>query len=85
MNKSKVDTLEYGREDISMKRMLIISATAFCLLASILCWVGVGFHSSSAAVRDLKTELESIYGTEYTGKETANGTEDMVFVIEPKT
>ena len=65
--------------------MLIISFAVLCLIISILCWVGVGFYSSSAAVRDLKTELESIYGTEYTGKETANGTEDMVFVVEPKT
>ena len=34
---------------------------------------------------DLKAELETIYGTEYTGKEIDNGTEDMVFIVEPKT
>ena len=47
--------------------------------------MGVGYYSSSSAVRDLKAELESIYGTEYTGKNVDNGTEDMVFVVEPKT
>jgi len=34
---------------------------------------------------DLKAELEGIYGAEYTGKDVENGTEDMVFVVEPKT
>ena len=72
-------------EERSMKRKLIVSFLVLCLIAAILCWVGVGSYSSSSAVRDLKTELEAIYGTEYTGKDIENGTEDMVFVVEPKT
>ena len=68
-----------------MKRKLIVSFIVLCLIIAILCWVGVGSYSSGSAVRDLKTELEAIYGTEYTGKDIENGTEDMVFVVEPKT
>ena len=68
-----------------MKRQLIISFLVLCLFAAIFCWVGVGSYSSSSAVRDLKTELEAIYGTEYTEKDIENGTEDMVFIVEPKT
>lgn len=68
-----------------MKRKLIVSFIVLCLIIAILCWVGVGSYSSGSAVRDLKTELETIYGTEYTGKDIENGTEDMVFVVEPKT
>ena len=68
-----------------MKRKLIASFVVLCLIVAILCWGGVGFYSSGSAVRDLKTELETIYGTEYAGKALENGTEDMVFVVEPKT
>ena len=68
-----------------MKRKLIVSFIVLCLTIAILCWVGVGPYSSGAAIRDLKTELETIYGTEYAGKNIKNGTEDMVFVVEPKT
>ena len=68
-----------------MKRKLMVSFVVLCLIIAILCWVGVGSYSSGSAVRDLKTELEAIYGTEYTGKDIENGTEDMVFVVEPKT
>ena len=68
-----------------MKRKLLVSFIVLCLIVAILCWVGVGSYSSGSAVRDLKTELETIYGTEYTGKDIENGTEDMVFVVEPKT
>ena len=68
-----------------MKRALILSFVVLSLIVAILCWVGVGFYSSSSAVRDLKAELENIYGTEYTGKDVDNGTEDMLFIVEPKT
>ena len=68
-----------------MKRKLIVSFIVLCLIVAMLCWAGVGSYSSSSAVRDLKTELEAIYGTEYTGKDIENGTEDMVFVVEPET
>ena len=68
-----------------MKRKLMVSFVVLCLIVATLCWVGVGSYSSGSAVRDLKTELEAIYGTEYTGKDIENGTEDMVFVVEPKT
>ena len=68
-----------------MKRKLIVSFIVLCLIVAMLCWAGVGSYSSSSAVRDLKTKLEAIYGTEYTGKDIENGTEDMVFVVEPET
>lgn len=68
-----------------MKRQLILSFVVLSLIVAILCWVGVGFYSSSSAVRDLKAELENIYGTEYTGKDVDSGTEDMVFIVESKT
>lgn len=56
-----------------------------CLAIGILCWMGIGLKASSSAIRDLKAELETIYGAEYTEKDAENGTEDMVFVVEPKT
>lgn len=56
-----------------------------CVAAAILFWLGVGPYSSGSAVSDLYAELESVYGPEYTGKVVENGTEDMVFEIEPKT
>ena len=68
-----------------MKRKLILSFVVLCLIVAMLCWVGVGFYSSNSAVRDLNAELETIYGPEYTGKDVDNGTEDMVFIVEPKT
>ena len=68
-----------------MKRKLMVSFAILCLVVAVVCWMGVGYYSSSSAVRDLKAELESIYGTEYTGKDVNNGTEDMEFVVEPKT
>ena len=68
-----------------MKRKLIVSFVAFCMIVSVLCWTGIGAYSSGSAVQDLRTELESIYGTEYTGKIVENRTEDMLFVVEPKT
>ena len=68
-----------------MKRKIILSLVTLCLSVAILCWLGVCFYSSSSAVQDLKTELEIIYGAEYAGKAIENGTEDMVFVVEPKT
>ena len=68
-----------------MKRKVILSIVVLCLIAAILRWVGVGSYSSSSAVQDLKAELETIYGTEYTGKNVDNGTENMVFIVEPKS
>ena len=68
-----------------MKRKLMVSFAILCLVVAVVCWMGVGYYYSSSAVRDLKAELESIYGTEYTGKDVDNGTEDMVFVVAPKT
>ena len=68
-----------------MKRKLIVLFIVLCLAIALLAWLGVGFYSSGPAVSDLKAELESIYGTEYAGKAVENGTEDMVFAVEPKT
>lgn len=68
-----------------MKKKPIVLFLALCLTIGILHWLGIGSYSSGSAVSDLKAELEGIYGTEYTGKATENGTEDMVFAITPKT
>ena len=59
-----------------MKRKLIAIGIVLCIAAAIISWMGVGSRVSSAAVADLKAELESIYGPE---------TDEMVFVVEPKT
>lgn len=74
-----------SKGDVSVKRKLIISFAALCLMIAILYWSGIGFYSSSSAVQDLNAELEDLYGTEYTGKVTENGIEDMTFAVEPKT
>ena len=68
-----------------MKRKQIVSFVVLCFIFAISCWAGVGPYSSSSAIQDLKKELETIYGTEHTGKNIENGTEDMVFIVEPKT
>ena len=68
-----------------MQRKLLVFLAISCLVVAVVCWMGVGYYSSSSAVQDLKAELESIYGMEYMGKEADNGREDMVFVVEPKT
>ena len=68
-----------------MKRKIIISSIVLCMIVTLLCWMGIGSYSSGSAVQDLRAELESIYGTEYTGKTVENGTEDMAFFVESKT
>ena len=68
-----------------MKRKLIVFILALCLAVSVLHWMGVGPYSSGSARADLLKELETIYGSEYTGKTTEAGTGDMTFVIVPKT
>ncbi len=68
-----------------MKRTVVVSVIVLSLIVSLLCWAGIGVYSSGSAVRDLKTELETIFGSEYVGKDVENGTENMVFVVEPKT
>ncbi|MBQ7001385.1 MAG: hypothetical protein IJN67_10135 [Oscillospiraceae bacterium] len=68
-----------------MKKNWIIFLLSICLIAAALHWLGIGPYSSSAAVLDLKAELESLHGREYTGKAVENGTESMEFVVEPKT
>lgn len=54
------------------------------LLAHIL---GVGYkhYESGSAKLDLKKELTEIYGEEYSGKVTKNGTQDMRFEITPRS
>ena len=68
-----------------MVRKLLAWLAALCLMTASLHWLGVGLYSRGSAVSDLKSELVSIYGAEYTGKNVENGTEDMVFVVLPKT
>lgn len=68
-----------------MKRNRMVPILSLCILVAYLLVLGVGPYSSASAVRDLKRELESIYGGEYTGKLVEKGTEDMVFAVEPKT
>ena len=68
-----------------MKRKYIAISLILCLVAVLINWLGIGYRPSSSAVLDLKAELEALYGKEYTGKAVEGGTEDMVFVVEPKT
>ncbi|MBR5127597.1 MAG: hypothetical protein IKU69_04125 [Roseburia sp.] len=68
-----------------MKKKIILSLVVLGFVIVFLCCLGVGYYSSSSAVRDLKIELENIYGMEYSGKTVENGTEDMIFVVLPKT
>jgi len=66
-----------------MKKFSVIIIALF-LLTTAVSWMGIGFAPSGSAVLDLKAELETIYGIEYIGKETENGTQDMVFEVVPK-
>ncbi|MBR5489683.1 MAG: hypothetical protein IKV79_00255 [Oscillospiraceae bacterium] len=68
-----------------MKRKLITIFIVLCLIAAIIYLFGIGYYYSGSAAVDLKADLESIYGKEYTGKITETGTQDMVFSVEPQT
>ena len=68
-----------------MERKKLGLVLGLVLAVVLLLWLGIGPVSSGSAVADLKAELESIHGAEYTGKEVETGTEDMTFVVEPKT
>lgn len=68
-----------------MKKKWIRLLLFLCITAVFLRWLGIGSYSSGSAVLDLKAELESMYGAEYTGKAVENGIEDMAFEIKPKT
>ena len=68
-----------------MKKVFVIILLILCFLLLVFHCVGLGFYSSSSAISDLKSELETIYGCEYTGKPTENGSESMVFEVVPKT
>ena len=69
-----------------MKKKIVVLILFLCVATVVfLRVVGVGYYYSGAAGADLTAELESIYGAEYQGKIVDNGTEDMQFVIEPKT
>ena len=67
-----------------MKRKRII-LTLLLIVTVILFACGIGPHSNASAIQDLKAELETIYGPEYTGKLVENGSEDMEFVVQPTT
>ena len=68
-----------------MKHKWLKMALVLCVAATLLLCLGIGPYSSGAAVSDLKAELESIYGPEYTGKAVEGGTGDMVFEVEGKS
>lgn len=68
-----------------MKRKNLVWLLALLAAVFVLLWSGVGPYASDSAVLDLKAELESIHGPEYTGKAVENGTEDMEFEVVPKT
>ena len=67
-----------------MKKWMVF-VLILCLAAGLVWWMGVGPRYSSAAAADLRLDLENVHGPEYQGKTVENGTEDMVFSIEPKT
>ena len=66
-----------------MKKKCGIIVAVLCLLACIVNCLGIGYAPSGSAILDLKAELETIYGMEYTGKETESGTQDMLFEVAP--
>lgn len=68
-----------------MKRKIAVSIVLLCMFLAILSWGGIGSYSSSSAAQDLRAELARIYGAEYTERYTGSGTEDMLFIVEPKT
>lgn len=68
-----------------MKKKNAIIVIVLFLLACIVNWMGIGYAPSGSAIQDLRTEMETIYGTEYTGKETENGLQDMKFEVVPKS
>ena len=68
-----------------MKRKGIPWLIILTVTLMLLHWLGLGSYSSGSAVSDLKAELEAIYGPEYTGKPVENGSQDMEFVVTPKT
>ena len=53
------------------------------LFAAAVSRMEIGHAPSGSAIQDLKAELESIYGAEYSGKETESGLQDMVFEVKP--
>lgn len=59
-----------------MKTKLLVVLLILCAIAAFLYFSGFGPYYSSSAAAELKAELESIHGPE---------TEDIRFVIEPKT
>ncbi len=66
------------------KRFTVLLAVVV-VLAGLVCWMGVGYRSNGSAVRDLKGQLQEIYGAPYTGKAVGTGTEDMDLSVEPTT
>ncbi len=68
-----------------IKKVVIVFLIVLIVLVLFAIILGVGYKSSSAATRDLKNELIEIYGEEYTGKVTENGTQDMRIEIMPKS
>ena len=68
-----------------MKKKIFVFVAVLVMMIAFFCWAGIGFYSSGSAVRDLKIELEAIYGTEYKERDTETGTEDMAIFVEPKT
>ena len=80
------------KKEWKRRNRIVVNIKTFALLVSILCLIsivlhctGIGLYSSGSAMHDLRSELEAIYGLEYTGKIVESGTEDMLFVVEPKT
>ena len=68
-----------------MKRNWIGIVLVLAGIVAGLLLAGIGPYSSGSAVADLKEELETVFGPEYTGKPVENGAEDMVFEVEPKS
>ena len=66
------------------KKTTVVLAAVLFLITAVL-GMSAGFYSSSSAVQDLKAELETIYGAEYTGKAVETGTENMTFMVKPKS
>ena len=69
----------------NMKKRLPLYLAVAVVFIGIVCWMGIGYYSSGAAVRDLKADLVNLHGEPYTGREVEGGTETMEFSIKSDT
>ena len=52
-----------------MRKKVAVRILILVLFAAAVSRMGIGYAPSGSAIQDLKAELESIYGAEYSGKD----------------